>query len=781
MIPVVQGGIANPLSLMGSSDQLSTSLKGIFASGKDIAARAEKAASTEIASIDQKIAEAQKVAQATPPASPSAPAVADRTFRQYAADQSQGAVLVNPGSAQTAPASQSLTQQVIDTTLWNHYSQTRKVDNTGDFTYKDQVAAQRAGMSMEDFVIKGMKTEFRLNLFSAIQAMEKQGIHVGITAAFRDDYRQSLITSGTRAAPSQTWHGGSAHGGYGNGLAADIVGISGTSNDQVWNWVDQNGAQYGIGRPYGQGDPPHVAPTNSPEYTNRRGNPSVPYQTALAQQKTQLGTQVASNPRGPVDWVTIGGNPAPTPPTWDIVFNNDATLKERASALVDALGFGRISGETLTTTESPQAQSPTAQPAAKAPAQITAQWNLADAMINALKNLLTNPYNLLHLLAIRKNNTGNLPQPVPAQQTAGDNAPPPTPKAQTGFPARLAGPDAALEVQKGFPVELTGPTPPSAQVGFPAVLQGPASVPAPLSTGFLSTRGQTIMEWVKRNPKTAITGTVVGGVWLGGKIVGNIASDIAAIGAGGAGAGTGVGVGAGISAVGTGAALAGTSPAAATTLGSNSLPYFAALNQFPAYTQTSPGAVPPPPGTVPAPTQSPQWRPVPGGVPGGGGVPSYPGFGDYGGGYGGYGYAAQQLLQGFQQGMMQQQYQQAQQQQAQQQALQNLLRQQQQQAQQAAQQQQRASGTPPTIQFSATPAAVTLNASATLQWTSTNTTLCYIFDSTGKLVTQGTQSGSYPITVSKTTTYNMTCTSYSYGQNTYATTTVMVATSTSNR
>ena len=152
---------------------------------------------------------------------------------------------------------------------------TRLVEN--DFTWKDPKAAERVGMSMMDYVIGGMDRSFKLKLFRALYAAEVAGLQPGITSAFRDDYRQS-IASGLKAASNRSFHGGSLRGGYGHGLAADIVSVTGgsrnkrwVSTEALWKWVDANGKQYGIGRPYLGRDPPHVGPIDGGEYASRRG------------------------------------------------------------------------------------------------------------------------------------------------------------------------------------------------------------------------------------------------------------------------------------------------------------------------------------------------------------------------------------------------------------------------------------------------------------------------------------------------------------------------------
>ena len=147
---------------------------------------------------------------------------------------------------------------------------TKLVDE--DFRWKDPKAAKKAGMPMMDYVIGGMDRSFRLKLFLALRAAEEAGLSPGITSAFRDDYRQSLA-SGLKAATDRSFHGGSFRGGYGHGLAADVVSVEGGTRDERWNsseklwkWIDAHGKEFGIGRPYLDKDPAHMAPINGKEY-----------------------------------------------------------------------------------------------------------------------------------------------------------------------------------------------------------------------------------------------------------------------------------------------------------------------------------------------------------------------------------------------------------------------------------------------------------------------------------------------------------------------------------
>jgi hypothetical protein len=152
---------------------------------------------------------------------------------------------------------------------------TKLVDE--DFTWKDPKAAQKAGMPLIEYVIGGMDRGFKLRLYHALRALDDAGLSPGITSAFRDDYRQSLA-SGLKAATDGSYHGGSRHGGYGHGLAADVVSVKGEtrsqrwrSSEELWKWIDAHGTEFGIGRPYLDRDPPHLAPIDGKEYANHRG------------------------------------------------------------------------------------------------------------------------------------------------------------------------------------------------------------------------------------------------------------------------------------------------------------------------------------------------------------------------------------------------------------------------------------------------------------------------------------------------------------------------------
>lgn len=197
-----------------------------------------------------------------------------------------------------------LVQDCVDQYLWSVYERAAKVDtikvqerikvtvkNKGktrtvtrtvtklvdeDFTWKDPQAAQKAGMSLQDYVIGGMDRGFKARLYRFFRALDEAGLAPGMTSGFRDDYRQS-IASGNKAATNRSYHGGSLRGGYGHGLAADVVSIKGETRSQrwiaseiLWKWIDAHGKEFGIGRPYLDKDPPHIAPIDGQEYADHR-------------------------------------------------------------------------------------------------------------------------------------------------------------------------------------------------------------------------------------------------------------------------------------------------------------------------------------------------------------------------------------------------------------------------------------------------------------------------------------------------------------------------------
>ena len=113
-----------------------------------------------------------------------------------------------------------LSEECIDQYLWSVYERARKVDTikvqeqvettvkkkgksrtikkTGtkfvveDFTWKDPHAAEKAGMSVAQYVIGGMDGAFKARLYHLFRALDDAGLAPGMTSGFRDDYRQSI-------------------------------------------------------------------------------------------------------------------------------------------------------------------------------------------------------------------------------------------------------------------------------------------------------------------------------------------------------------------------------------------------------------------------------------------------------------------------------------------------------------------------------------------------------------------------------------------------------------
>jgi hypothetical protein len=174
---------------------------------------------------------------------------------------------------------------------------TKLVDE--DFAWKDPKAAEKAGMPMMDYVIGGMARSFKLKLFRTLRAAEEAGLSPGITSAFRDNYRQS-IASGLKAATDKSYHGGSFRGGYGHGLAADVVSVKGMtqaqrwiSTENLWKWIDIHGKDFGIGRPYLDKDPPHLAPDDGKEYAAHRRGTKAQHAISSIKKRDRLAVESA--------------------------------------------------------------------------------------------------------------------------------------------------------------------------------------------------------------------------------------------------------------------------------------------------------------------------------------------------------------------------------------------------------------------------------------------------------------------------------------------------------
>src|SRR5262249_38585370 len=88
----------------------------------------------------------------------------------------------------------------------------------GDFTWKDPKAAERAGMSLKDYVIGGMDRAFKGRLYRLFRALDEAGLAPGMTAT----------TTGNRLQPA-TMPRATAHITAEVGAAAMAAGLQPTS------------------------------------------------------------------------------------------------------------------------------------------------------------------------------------------------------------------------------------------------------------------------------------------------------------------------------------------------------------------------------------------------------------------------------------------------------------------------------------------------------------------------------------------------------------------------
>src|SRR5207302_6416574 len=116
------------------------------------------------------------------------------------------------------------------------------------------------------------------------------------------------IAAGNKAASDSSYHGGSRRGGYGHGLAVDLVSVKGetriqrfASSEELWKWVDAHEKELGIGRPYLDRDPPHVAPIDGKEYAAHHRGTKVQHAGSDMKKRNRLTVRddhsVAKRPR----------------------------------------------------------------------------------------------------------------------------------------------------------------------------------------------------------------------------------------------------------------------------------------------------------------------------------------------------------------------------------------------------------------------------------------------------------------------------------------------------
>jgi len=126
-----------------------------------------------------------------------------------------------------------------------------------DFGWKDPDAAEKAGMATQDYVISGMDRSVPGHaLPRAARARRRRPDarhHQRLSRQLPADHREPA----GGLSSDRSYHGGSFHGGYGHGHAADIVSVKGetradrlVSSNVLWRWIDAHEKELGIGRPY---------------------------------------------------------------------------------------------------------------------------------------------------------------------------------------------------------------------------------------------------------------------------------------------------------------------------------------------------------------------------------------------------------------------------------------------------------------------------------------------------------------------------------------------------
>jgi hypothetical protein len=139
----------------------------------------------------------------------------------------------------------------------------RKIDDAGDFSWKDRAAAARVKRTVCEYAIQGMHRDFREELYALGTKADEAGINWSFLSAFRDDYRQS-IAEGFKARSCQSWHGGSCRtNGWGDGQAADLWvadenGEPAGDAAGLFELIKRVGHLLGLSRPLPRADPPHV-------------------------------------------------------------------------------------------------------------------------------------------------------------------------------------------------------------------------------------------------------------------------------------------------------------------------------------------------------------------------------------------------------------------------------------------------------------------------------------------------------------------------------------------
>ena len=257
---------------------------------------------------------------------------------------------VKPETMQDGDREKIIERDEIASYLCSVYKRTpRKVDNTGDFTWKDIAAAKRNGRTLCQEVIGGMSRKTQEAFYKTGKKLDSMSIRWSMLSAFRDDWRQR-IAAGIKACDRCSLHGGSRWGGYGNGQAVDvtIVGDEENGPKRAGNLFAKYGPQFGLRRPFPGFDPAHVQVVN---YVAKKNNAhrwlasnedaakAKPLPVKITPDETKSDTAIVQATPGPtVDVVTLEMAPKAEPPVKVASLGNEVPLKgmKRVFELVKA-------------------------------------------------------------------------------------------------------------------------------------------------------------------------------------------------------------------------------------------------------------------------------------------------------------------------------------------------------------------------------------------------------------------------------------------------------------
>ena len=155
------------------------------------------------------------------------------------------------------------TPDEVNAYLWEVYQrQPTKKDRGGDFTWKDPAAAKRVGKTLQAYVILGMDADLRELALSRRQGDGRR--------RHRMDHRQRLprrLAAEHRRRPQGAHRLSRVTAARARSAATATAARSTSATStraqprQVFRWIDDNGAKFGLHRPIAF-DPPHVEPRN---------------------------------------------------------------------------------------------------------------------------------------------------------------------------------------------------------------------------------------------------------------------------------------------------------------------------------------------------------------------------------------------------------------------------------------------------------------------------------------------------------------------------------------